>query len=910
MLNSKWCWLLWTFVFTLPVTTFLGEVSAQDQTQIPSHVHLVHLDGYHSKVFQVLLNSHRLPHFEFLLKRGKISYQNSTVDKSETMKVIQSYLTSQHETEVVGWWQWNRDSFEFRNFWINPLQVINYALGFEFPKYPTIFDYLVAQGHGVISGFGLHRRSVPFDNYGRAYFEGLKAAKSGHQYFDQIHASVSETLKIYQKYIKDHQDVPKFSMSLLAAADEFAHLQGVTTEKKIQNFCIERSKGEIYHQIIFQILDSEFESQPKIFRRYFNKIKRNSKGIQTVCFDVPAIKIPELGTPADQFFRSVNPNYVLAMMLIDWEVGRLIEVLRAIEFVGHDIVFNERSQPLGIKDYLPSKEQSLFENTLFLFTGDHGMVDSPYKMGDVRTTTPKKSYVLNWIEYLNCRLDLSSPRVSDSSDADEFGSNLSLQRINGDCLQTVEQKDNGALNFTPEALSEATKLGVDFSFLPDELRVPFREKIIPKNISELVTKGDLWARDFISEVKKELIVASYKDYLWLGPLRAMVIKPKIEKIFTRYEPLVLDDLVTIYLKGEPEYTHWEKKIRKSFYNRHVKLVYGGGALNHAEIFIPGTNPTSKDDKWGIRPTYQEIMDYPKSSHDIKLVDMILEHPGVDLVFIREKNEEFNASQELPSAMSIKVLDRHRATGTILVKKDLVSGQLLYSYVVEKGSNDPLQYNLATPYTGTYREWNELSLKSKHLYHNAVAGMGRYLYSKNDAVGDILIQHTPGFNFGDNDGGHGGILRDEKLTIMIASHPNMAQGELWAQQTYCSDQDSVSSCVNQKTHPTVLDLAPTILQFLDPKAKRNALGEFATSPLYSSHLKSWLTNQKVEILTHYEDALLIMQKHADFVRTPLNFNTLHSYLARVLKVFSSDDLLNQVSSLKNVEVEGDMLDLGL
>ena len=79
------------------------------------HVQLIHLDGFRSDVFATLLESGRLPHFEFLLSRGRVSYDAATVDKSETMKVIQSYLTSQLDTEVVGWWQFNRSDFRFRS---------------------------------------------------------------------------------------------------------------------------------------------------------------------------------------------------------------------------------------------------------------------------------------------------------------------------------------------------------------------------------------------------------------------------------------------------------------------------------------------------------------------------------------------------------------------------------------------------------------------------------------------------------------------------------------------------------------------------------------------------------------------------------------------------------------------------
>ena len=56
------------------------------------------------------------------------------------MKAIQSYLTSKVDTEVVEWWQFDRTSFQFRNFWLDPIEIMNYALGLEFPVYLTVYD--------------------------------------------------------------------------------------------------------------------------------------------------------------------------------------------------------------------------------------------------------------------------------------------------------------------------------------------------------------------------------------------------------------------------------------------------------------------------------------------------------------------------------------------------------------------------------------------------------------------------------------------------------------------------------------------------------------------------------------------------------------------------------------------------
>src|SRR5882672_6272496 len=111
-----------------------------------NHVQLIHVDGFRPDVWKALLDGGQLPHFEILVSRGKVSLEAATVDKSETMKVIQSYLTSRNDTEVTAWWQWSRADFQFRNFWIDPAEVANYALGLEFPLHPTIEDYLADKG--------------------------------------------------------------------------------------------------------------------------------------------------------------------------------------------------------------------------------------------------------------------------------------------------------------------------------------------------------------------------------------------------------------------------------------------------------------------------------------------------------------------------------------------------------------------------------------------------------------------------------------------------------------------------------------------------------------------------------------------------------------------------------------------
>jgi hypothetical protein len=165
------------------------------------HVLLLHLDGYRPDLTRRLLAAGRLPHLGHLVSRGRVSFAAATVDKSETMKVIPSYLTSRLDSSalgVAGWWQFDRSDFRFHNYWLDPAEVLNYALGLSFPRAPTVQDFLAARGENLVSSMSLARRGVPFENYGRAYLEGIEAV-SHHTYLRQADATLEAFLEIHNR---------------------------------------------------------------------------------------------------------------------------------------------------------------------------------------------------------------------------------------------------------------------------------------------------------------------------------------------------------------------------------------------------------------------------------------------------------------------------------------------------------------------------------------------------------------------------------------------------------------------------------------------------------------------------------------------------------------------------------------
>src|SRR3990172_10619092 len=171
------------------------------------------------------------------------------------MKVIPSYLTSQLDSSllgVVGWWQFDRSDFRFRNFWLDPAEVVSYALGLGFPRSPTVQDFLSARGENLVSGMSLARRGVPFLNYGRAYVEGIEAVGS-HTYLRQADATMRSFLDSHRRIAERSEPSPALSTLLRAAADEFSHAEGVSVPDAASEHCFRRDQEA--GETAFRLLD-------------------------------------------------------------------------------------------------------------------------------------------------------------------------------------------------------------------------------------------------------------------------------------------------------------------------------------------------------------------------------------------------------------------------------------------------------------------------------------------------------------------------------------------------------------------------------------------------------------------------------------------------------------------------------
>jgi len=895
----------------------------------PDHkyVHMMHLDGFRPDLFKALLDTNRLPHFQFLAARGKYTTEATTVDKSETMKVVESYLTSRRDTYVTAWWQFSREVYDFKNFWINPVQVANYGLGLEFPVYPTVLDVVSGPPlrQSVMSGFALHRRGVPFDRYARAYTEGARAAFD-FTYFNQLDATMKDTVRILEVTAdsKDATKIPRLSTSLLASADEMAHWKGVVRNPKEEtaesNFCFERKSDVVARSgdpldKVFEWVDDywdDFRSLADSGHPYFTQIERKTErsfrhpiGLEKtvkLCFSLPLIEAhseyfpggPSTIKPGKKQFA--HPYYVLGMMMVDFQLGRLIDSMRSVRFDSRGAVSHSRDTPQGLAAYIQKgeRENSLFEKTMFFFYADHGMMDSKYKM--LNAESKDKDYV---------------------------------DKLSGDFIKLLND-ELGLQNARQDAPTvEKAIIGIDDGRIPAELAKPYANLFNDKStVAPKIKAAHDWAEplsaqlatDFAESVKKRLIISGILEFLGIHFV-ANKIDQKVNEQFTQYHDRIIEALTPLKLLGDTEYMEAELQKKKEFYDTHVRLVYGGGAKNNAELFLPNIVAGGAKADWSRRPGTAQILAYrPGGSGKPTLLETLKKNPGVGLIFIRNGNESISSipGMPLPETMDIQVTDPFDNKGTIRVRKDAPTGQFVYSYRVEKDSaEDPLGLNPGDHnwHSGTYSEWTDRSVMQHDYYRNPVAGMGSYLYSKNPSIGDITVMHRQGWNFGDNSGGHGGLHQEEKQTIMMVSGPGIKAGNNLTATGHYTVADStkpetrvVYNATGRPVFPTIVDPAPTALQWLGYGDQ--ALGNFARAG-FESYLKDWTAAQNRECSANVAK-MLVESLHRTDYESQYHF-TADDLKGSIQDIFNSlckalPVTIPKLPDFRDYKADGNLLDL--
>ena len=737
----------------------------QDPASRGKHVLFFHWDAVRSDLLEAMLHKKQLPFLEFLLQRGRLSLETLTVDKSETMSVMPKYLASKRNLGVVGWWQFNRENLEFHNFGLVLEDALNYLFGLSFPRYPTIMDFLHSRGESVVGGFTLYTRGMDRKNYARAYREGLRAFFD-HTHLHQARKITTEFTTIIRRMASDPgEEFPLFSFCVLTALDEFAHIDGVSLPKEERDReCFSWNREDPILRPFFQVIDRAVDPKapfgaPRIrppydqyvisekTRWYTAPRKPRELSVHLPLLEVYAETVPSLTmhTLGIATVHRSTPSPVLSLIFYDMQLGRILDLFYAIrkdsrgKYRFQEELYQEVQQSFPRPYFdLPRliREDSLLANTLFFIFGDHGMVDSqhmmapnnPYQAVSVRSN---KSLETFFIDHLNNLLGLS----------------------------TWER-----------GISPGNRLfGCDDRTLPEEAAFPFAfpEWQDPLTAS-LVGQASAWAEGVMKKAERHITGALRDRYWWLFPLWSPLLDASVKNILEEHTPYLEKVLVRLRLRGVPEYQRSLREFRQYFYDTHIRLIHGGGVRNHAELFLPGQDPEGNP-SWGYRPSLEQINSYVYPS-GATLLEGLERVKGVGLIFIRRDNHLFSSEGSLPREMALLVRDRYGHRGEIRVRPQRGFPKKLEFAYTPLTEEDPLGYFSSYPHPMkgsffSFEEWNDFSVEQQHYYPNVVGGMGTYLYSTNPALGDVLVMHSQGWNFGAYAGNHGGILpgREENLS---------------------------------------------------------------------------------------------------------------------------------------------------
>jgi len=810
----------------------------RDPTNQGKHVLFLHWDAVRSDLLEAMLRKRQLPFLEFLLQRGRLSLETLTVDKSETMSVMPKYLASKRNLGVVGWWQFNRENLEFHNFGLILEDALDYLFGLSFPRYPTIMDFLHGRGESVVGGFTLYTRGMARENYGRAYREGLRAFFD-HTHLHQAEKVTTEFTKILRRIASNPgEQFPLFSFCVLTALDEFAHIDGMSLpkEEREQEY-YSWSREDPILLPFFQIMDKAADPKapfgaprfrppydryviPEKARWYTAPRKPQELSVHLPLLEVYADTVPSLTmhTLGRAAMRRSTPRPALSLIFYDMQLGRVLDLFYAIRkdsrgrYRFQEGLYREVQQSFPRPYFdLPRfvRDDSLLTNTLFFIFGDHGMVDSqhmmppnnPYQAVSIRSNESLETF---FIDHLNNLLGLSTWERGISTKNHLFG--------------------------------------CDDRTLPEEAAFPFTfPEWQDTSTAHRVRQAFSWTERAMKKAEQEITAALRDRYWWLFPLWSPLLDTSVKNLLEEHIPYLEKVLVRLRLRGVPEYQRNVREFRRHFYDTHIRLIHGGGVRNHAELFLPGKDPEGNL-SWRYRPSLEQISSYVYPSGKT-LLEGLERIQGVGLIFIRRENHLFSSEGPLPEEISVLVGDRYGHRGAIRVRPQREFPEKLEFAYTPLTDVDPLGYFSLEPHPMKggffpFERWNDFSVEERHYYPNVVGGMGTYLYSLNPALGDVLVMHSQGWNFGAYAGNHGGIHRGEKKTFLLVSGPGISKGPLMARDSR-----------GELHYPTLVDMAPTALEWLGYGPK--ALTHFSREQ-FTAYLEAWRKSQRGEATAHYTE----------------------------------------------------------
>ncbi|MCC7440401.1 MAG: hypothetical protein IT285_02140 [Bdellovibrionales bacterium] len=723
-----------------PDWNFLAEMGRPAQSE--RHVLLVQLGAVRPDLFRLLLTRGHLPHFRLLLARGRWSGDAavSHLGTGEPAERLLESLTGRRASQWGPNASFDRSELGFTGPLLDPREEIARAVALS---EPTVADLVMARGGRVAGAIpGYHRTLGPAEAAKRVLNSGSERNPGPPERATADAGAVVDTVLLELRSAVEGGSAPALTVVSLDALGRWADARGVSHGRRPKgsdrggvdrkrNYCLRRNAPEArsadpWEPLFRKAAELQARGEP------LPQFTRIRPGAQELCVRLPTLNLYSLpsretrtdtlgamsGLPADA-------ASVLSLVNADLELGRLIQGLRQARFGENGAIQWSEEAAGAITAYGTRRalERSLFESTLFVIVGDHGVAET------------------------RSRLTPTETRAETAARADRvFGRTLAEDLARELRLELAPQRGR---------TRENAQVLVTLERAPEELAQPGRR----------------------------------------------ALRAKAER-----------------LAAAPSLPAPDLALRRGYFDQHVRAVAAPqSAPGRAELFLPSEAMGSPS--WETRPSLDEILAYDPTPDDggSDLISSLRESPAVGLIFARKGNELIVPGAPPPNPMEILVIDRFDNRGMITVSLDESTGERVFRYARDPESEkDPLGYGgLGEPpgTFGTWREWNEASVRRRHYYHNVTALVGTHLHTSSPRVGDLLILHAQGWGFGAGVTSHGGLHREEALAPLIVSGPAVEPGMLRSRSRLRTKGNGRLGSSDRVGAPVAADAAGLLTEYL-------------------------------------------------------------------------------------------------
>lgn len=229
---AKFTWLIFWILLVLPAYSQEIKDSKQDTFDDARTVFKCHMDGIRPDVLDKMLQKSLLPHFKMLIERGVMAKNFSTIFPSETYAVMLSTWSGLNsgKTGISGWWEAIRtkEGIKHSDYAFSRMKEYNNAL----PDKSSMAEFMTAKGcHGTWSAFSIFTRGVPFENHNHRYVESGFHLMVDHKYHALVKNIKDDIIRMYKIGFQDSSRYPTLMSTIWGSADEFAHKDGLLSDK-------------------------------------------------------------------------------------------------------------------------------------------------------------------------------------------------------------------------------------------------------------------------------------------------------------------------------------------------------------------------------------------------------------------------------------------------------------------------------------------------------------------------------------------------------------------------------------------------------------------------------------------------------------------------------------------------------